>query len=161
MRLTKLTGHAIRILVFCAGQKDVLVTASEIADRLGITQQNVLKLVHVLSHAGFVTAVRGRGGGVRLGRPAEQIRIGDVVRATEVTSVDVDGEGVRRDKRRATAPIAAVLDSALEAFISVLDGHTLADVVAGSGKQRPNVASTVPTAKASRSKARRSSRVGL
>lgn len=144
MRLTKLTGHAMRILVHCAEHDDALVTASEIGEKLSITQQNVLKLVHILSHAGFLTAVRGRGGGVRLSRPATEIRIGDVVRATEVTSVEIESEASHD-----AAPIAAVLDTALEAFISVLDGHTLAEVVSKGERKRRKVAGAAPTVKTS------------
>jgi Rrf2 family nitric oxide-sensitive transcriptional repressor len=75
----------------------------------------------------LLEAVRGRNGGVKLGRPAQSIRIGDVVRATEVTHVEIEedapagargGHGVNR-----------ILDTALEAFIEVLDQHTVADMV--------------------------------
>lgn len=129
MRLTKQTSHAIRILIDCARSGDRLVKVAEIAERLGITQQNAFKIVHILSRAEFVRPVRGRNGGVRLARPAHDIRIGDVVRATEVTHVEVEAEGdvlvVAQDGSR----INLVLDTALEAFIGVLDQHTLADIV--------------------------------
>lgn len=127
MRLTRLTGHALRILIDCAQSGDELIKAGVVANRLGITQQNVFKLVHILSHAGFIAAVRGRNGGIRLARPPEDIRIGDVVRVTEVTSVEIEEKAPGADGPQ---PISGVLDEALEAFISVLDQHTLADMAA-------------------------------
>ncbi len=140
MRLTKQTGHAIRILIDCARGGDQLVKTAEIARRLDITPQNVFKIVHLLAHAGFVKAVRGPNGGVRLARPAREIRIGDVVRAMEVTSVEVEPEGAPAADSTGL-PINRVLDDALGAFIRVLDQHTLHDMAAGGV---PDVTSPPP-----------------
>src|SRR6186997_1592626 len=93
MRLTKSTSHAIRILIECARAGDQLIKVAELSERLEITQQNVFKIVNLLARAGLIEAMRGRNGGVRLARPANQIRIGDVVRATEVTRVAIEEDG--------------------------------------------------------------------
>ena len=132
MRLTKTTSHAIRILIDCAQAGGALIKVAEIAGRLEITPLNVFKIVHMLSRAGFIVAVRGRNGGVRLARPAAEIRIGDVVRATEITSVEV--ESAAADKKRSKKggrKLNTIFDEALEAFISVLDRHTLEDMARG------------------------------
>jgi Rrf2 family nitric oxide-sensitive transcriptional repressor len=128
MRLTKQTGHAIRILIDCTLAKDQLVKVAEVSDRLGVTKQNVFKIVHILSHAGFISAVRGPNGGIRLAKPAASIRIGDIVRAIEVTRVKVDGGHGRKSPDTDPASINAMFDHALNAFISVLDQHTLAEL---------------------------------
>jgi len=129
MRLTKSTSHAIRILIDCARAEGRLVKVAELSARLEITQQNVFKIVNLLARAHLIEAVRGRNGGVRLARPAGAIRIGDVVRATEVTHVEIEeGAGDRKPKR---ARVNRILDDALEAFIDVLDQHTLADMATG------------------------------
>jgi Rrf2 family nitric oxide-sensitive transcriptional repressor len=128
MRLTKQTGHAIRILIDCALAKDQLVKVADVSDRLGVTKQNVFKIVHILSHAGFVKAVRGPNGGVRLARPATAIRIGDVVRAIEVTRVQVEGGNAPQSNDADPGNINAMFGDALTAFISVLDQHTLAEL---------------------------------
>jgi len=121
MRLNKSTSHAVRILVHCAKSEDELVKVAEIARRLDITQQNTFKIVHLLTKGGFLGSVRGRNGGVRLARPAAKIRIGDVVRSIELTGTE--GMETGRD-----AGLNDIVDDALEAFISVLDQHTLADM---------------------------------
>jgi Rrf2 family nitric oxide-sensitive transcriptional repressor len=132
MRLNKSTSHAVRILIDCAKAEGHLVKVADIAQRLDITQQNAFKIVHLLSRAGFLASVRGRRGGVRLARPAAQIRIGDVVRAIEFT--ELNGR-----EAASGAGLSQIVDDALEAFISVLDQHTLAEMaeagqgVAGSG----------------------------
>ena len=126
MRLTKFTGHAIRILIDCAQANGDLVKVATISDRLDITPQNAFKIVNLLARAGFIKSVRGRNGGVRLSRPPAAIRIGDVVRATEVTHMEI--EGALTGSREAGHGVNRVLDNALEAFIEVLDQHTIADM---------------------------------
>jgi Rrf2 family nitric oxide-sensitive transcriptional repressor len=128
MRLTKSTSHAIRILIDCGRAGDSLIKVAALSGRLEITPQNVFKIVSMLAKAGLIEAVRGRHGGVRLARRADQIRIGDVVRATEVTHVEIEEE-THRDLRRSGHGVNRVLDDALEAFIEVLDQHTIADMV--------------------------------
>jgi Rrf2 family nitric oxide-sensitive transcriptional repressor len=132
MRLTKTTSHAIRILIECAEANGGLVKAAEISKRLDITPLNVFKVIHLLSRAGFVEAVRGRNGGVRLARAASSIRIGEIVRAMEATQVEITGGG--HNAINAKPRIDAIFDNALDAFISVLDQHTLADMAKGRAK---------------------------
>jgi Rrf2 family nitric oxide-sensitive transcriptional repressor len=130
MRLTKSTSHAIRILIDCARAGDQLIKVAELSERLEITQQNVFKIVNLLARAGLIAAMRGRNGGVRLARPADHIRIGDVVRATEVTRVAIEEDGAAAARGRGHG-VNRVLDDALDAFIDVLDRHTIADMVRG------------------------------
>lgn len=137
MRLTKLTSHAIRILIDCARADGQLVKVAEVAGRLDITQQNVFKIVHILAKAGFIEAMRGRHGGVRLARPAKDIGIGEVVRATEVTHVEVErGDASARSGSGGDGmDVNQILDNALVAFVSVLDKHTLEDLAGGPGSR--------------------------
>lgn len=128
MRITKQTGHAIRILIDCALAEGALVKVADISARLSITKPNVFKIVHVLSRTGFVEAVRGPAGGVRLAKPADKIKIGDVVRAIEATKTQMSDEAAYAigDVRS----LNSVFDTAFGAFISVLDQHSLADLAA-------------------------------
>jgi Rrf2 family nitric oxide-sensitive transcriptional repressor len=123
MRLNKSTSHAVRILIDCATAEGKLIKVADIANRLDITQQNAFKIVHLLSKSGFLASVRGRHGGVRLARPAGQIRIGDVVRSIETLG---------REETDEAGSLHRIVDDALDAFISVLDQHTLADMASGA-----------------------------
>lgn len=133
MRLNKSTSHAIRILIDCTQAGDDLVKAAEISRRLEITPQNTFKIVHLLSRAGFIEAVRGRHGGVRLAKPAADVRIGHVVRAMETMAIEIEGDVVTKatPAKGSSAGINQILDNALEAFISVLDQHTLLEMAQG------------------------------
>lgn len=133
MRLTKSTSHAIRILLDCARAGDQLLKVAVLSERLDITQQNIFKIVNLLAKAGLIEAQRGRNGGVKLARPASEIRIGDVVRASEVTRVEIE-QGASDKAQGRGRDVNQILDDALGAFIDVLDQHTLADM---AKSQRP------------------------
>jgi Rrf2 family protein len=130
MRLTKQTHHAIRILVRCARAGEDHLRAADIARLEKITEYNVAKIVPGLVRAGFVKTTRGRSGGLTLARPASEIRIGDVVRVTESAKLRPARKGrpSRAARPKAGAPITQVVGDALDAFISVLDQHTIADL---------------------------------
>jgi Rrf2 family transcriptional regulator, nitric oxide-sensitive transcriptional repressor len=128
MRLNKSTSHAVRILIDCAKAEGRLIKVADIAQRLDITQQNAFKIVHLLSKAGFLASVRGRHGGVRLAHSAAKIRIGDVVRSIEIMGPEEKEAGGRGSLHR-------IVDDALDAFISVLDQHTLEDMAAAHHAQ--------------------------
>lgn len=131
MRLTKQTSYALRILIHCAVAGEKHVRAADIAAEHGITEYNVAKIVPILVRGGFLATSRGRAGGLKLALQPEDISIGEVLRVTEATHVEAECVGgVSQDcgiKR--AAPINRMLGEALEAFIDVLDKHTLADLV--------------------------------
>lgn len=126
MRLNKATTHAIRALVACAASEGVLIKVSDLAEQMELTQQNAFKIVHLLSRAGFLQATRGRHGGVMLSRPADDIRVGDVVRGMEELSFDSE------DGDRGAGSLG-VIDEAFEAFIAVLNKSTIADMAKAGG----------------------------
>lgn len=138
MRLTKQTSYALRILIHCATSGEKHVRAADIAAEHGITEYNVAKIVPILVRGGFLATSRGRAGGLKLARPPAEISIGDVLRVTEATHVEaecVGGASLPCGIKRA-APINQMLSEAVQAFIQVLDQHTLADLV-GSRHEPP------------------------
>lgn len=133
MRLTVYTDYALRLLMYLAAKRDGLATVTDIASSYGISRNHLTKVVHQLGVAGYIETVRGRGGGMRLGKPAATIGLGEIVRLTEADMVLVPCF----DPMNTDCPLrgACVLRTALEharsAFIDVLDGYTLADLAAG------------------------------
>jgi Rrf2 family nitric oxide-sensitive transcriptional repressor len=133
MRLTAYTDFSLRVLTYLGLRRDRLATVHEIAAAYGVSRNHLMKVVHELGRAGFVETVRGRSGGIRLARAPGAIRIGDVVRRMEDDFQVVacfagnDGGGcvIAPDCR-----LAGALDEALHAFLGVLDGYTLADLLA-------------------------------
>jgi len=126
MQLTKFSDYALRVLMFTHAAGDRLVTIEEMAKSYRISRAHLMKVVNALTRSGYLTAVRGRSGGLRLARPANEIVLGEVVRATEpdfalVECFATGNQCVITDCCR----LARVLDEALGAFLGVLDRHTL------------------------------------
>jgi Rrf2 family nitric oxide-sensitive transcriptional repressor len=89
-----------------------------------------MKVANNLSRKGYLDTVRGRGGGMRLRRPPRDINIGQVVRETE-GKLDVIGCLGRRDycPIERVCVLRGVMHDAIHAFLEVLDGYTLADLI--------------------------------
>lgn len=131
MRLTVYTDYALRLLMYLALKDDGLATIAEVAESYNVSKTHLMKVAHQLGVAGYITTVRGRRGGLRLAKRAEAIGLGEVVRHAEPDMALVPCfEPVDAP---CTIWQCCVLRSALEkarfAFIGVLDGYTLRDLV--------------------------------
>ena len=133
MRLTNWTDYSLRVLMYCAAcaQREQPATISEIAEAHGISRSHLTKIVMTLSGMGLLETTRGRGGGLRLLKPAQDIVLGDVVRQTEtdftlVECFDADHNTCRLDGH---CRLKGALQQAMQAYLQVLDGVTLADLL--------------------------------
>lgn len=131
MQITAFSDYALRVLIFLAVSGERVVSSREIAERHGLSIDHVAKVTRFLSREGYVIASRGRGGGIRLARPAAEISIGNVLRRSEA------GGGVVECLRGGPvtcvlAPVCGltpVFAEATEAFFAALDRRSLADTV--------------------------------
>lgn len=129
MQLTKFSDYALRVLMFTHAAGDRLVTIEEIAASYRISRAHLMKVVNTLTRAGYLTAVRGRSGGLKLGKAAEEIVLGDVVRATEPDFALVECFATGNQcVISGCCHLPSVLDEALSAFLDVLDRYTLASI---------------------------------
>ncbi len=138
MRLAEYTDYSLRVLMYCAAHPEELVTIGELAERHGLSKNHLMKVVNDLARQGLLETTRGRGGGLRLLRPAATIRIGDVVRAaeTDFRLVECFDAGVDSCTLSANCRLKSVFGNALRAFFAELDGATLADLVAPAAPAR-------------------------
>ena len=128
MKLTRYTDYALRVLMHLAARPDRLASIGEMARVYRISHNHLMKVVHDLRKAGYLDAVRGRSGGVRLALPPSAINVGAVVRHTEGGFDLVDcGSCLISPVCRLTG----LLRDALGAFMAVLDRYSLADLVEG------------------------------
>lgn len=138
MQLTLRSNHAVRLMMFCAVNAGRVAPVSEIARACNMSEAHLGKIANALANEGFVQTVRGRRGGVRLARDPESVCVGDIIRATEGGQCFVECQ----EPRTNTCPLVAVckfrgvIGRAFEAFLAVLDGYTLADLVADPGPMR-------------------------
>lgn len=129
VQLTKFSDYALRVLMYAQAAGERLVTIDEMTDRYGISRAHLMKVVNSLTRAGFLVAVRGRHGGVRLAKPAQDISVGEVVRHTEpdMALVECFATG-SQCVIGSCCRLTGVLQNALGLFLTELDRHTLADI---------------------------------
>jgi Rrf2 family nitric oxide-sensitive transcriptional repressor len=130
MRLNARSDYALRILMTLVANGGRSMTISDIAVRFDLSVHHLQKIVWMLGQIDIVRSTRGRAGGVALAKPAESISLGHILREMEKDTALV--ECFRADG--GACPITpacrlrGVLAEAREAFLQVLDRHTLADV---------------------------------
>lgn len=136
MRLTTFTDYCLRVLMYVGAKGDDLVTIDEICASYGISRGHVMKAVFRLGQLGYLETVRGKGGGMRLARAPEKISLGAVVRDTEEDLYLVGCFEPKVDACRiqSVCILRGALNTALKAFLDVLDGYTLADLLSPQKK---------------------------
>ncbi|MFJ2995381.1 Rrf2 family transcriptional regulator [Pandoraea sp. NPDC087047] len=131
MRLTDHTDYSLRTLIYVAVHPDELVHVQSVAEAFDIPKNHLVKIVQKLGQLGFLHTVRGRAGGIRLGRPPARIGLGEVVRAMEpdFAMVECFHQGENACVITSACHLRGVLGEALRAYFTVLDRYTLADLV--------------------------------
>lgn len=132
MHLTLHTDYAMRLLMFLGMNPQRRCTIEEVAEHYGVSRNHLMKVALTLTQQGFVDALRGRNGGLKLGRPPGEIGIGAVVRATEDNLDLVECFDAKTNTCR-IAPACLLKQpfaEAVQAFLAVLDRYTLADMLA-------------------------------
>ena len=144
MHITQHTDYALRVLIFLASNEHRLPTIQEISERFEISRSHLMKVVNQLIRNGFVEGIRGKGGGLRLARPASEILIGDVVRKMETDLVLVECfSDESRCLLTANCNLKGVFADALEAFLASLDKVPLTQVLSPSQRQLLHVLTRV------------------
>ena len=128
MQLTSFTDFGLRALIYMASLPEGRMTSiSEVTSVYGVSRNHMVKIINQLSRSGYVAAVRGKNGGIRLGKPAQEICIGDVVRELEpLALVNCSSEFCHITP---ACRLKQVLAKAVQSFLQELDNYTLADMV--------------------------------
>jgi Rrf2 family nitric oxide-sensitive transcriptional repressor len=131
VRLTQYTDFSIRVLIYLGAHGDRRCTIQEIADDYGISRNHLMKVVQKLASEGFITSVRGSGGGLSLPRSPRDINLGEVVERMEPDFGMV--ECMREGNECVITPacrLPPVLAKATRAYLDVVSQYTLADLLA-------------------------------
>ena len=131
MQLTLFSDYALRMLMYLGMRRGEVVPIVEISDAFGVSRHYMLKVMNELVQLGYIEAVRGRGGGVRLVKRPIDVRLGRLICKTEpdrgvldcVEDATVDCPIVSACKLR------KVFGEAQREFYRVLDEYTLADLI--------------------------------
>ena len=124
--------YALRVMVCLAqrGQEE-FVPLKEIAEAENMSQKYLESIMTVLSKAGFVDAVHGKGGGYRLNRSPGGYTIGSILKLTEgsLAAVSCTSQGpaaCSRSECCQTKPMWDKLDKMIDEFF---EGITIADLL--------------------------------
>ncbi|MCK9544816.1 MAG: Rrf2 family transcriptional regulator [Novosphingobium sp.] len=126
MRFTRYTDYSLRVLIHLALHDDRLCSIGEVSHTYDVSHNHLMKVVNALARDGFIETVRGRSGGMRLARPANQITVGEVVRRTEEGFELADCSGCALSP---ACGLTGVLAQGMQAMMAVFDSYTIADLL--------------------------------
>ena len=130
MRLTRFTDYSLRVLIYLGQHNDTRVTINQISESYDISKNHLMKVVSNLTRLKFVAARRGPGGGIQLNRAPEEIKLSEVINATEKHLPELQATRppgtipAEADKR-----LGSFLQQALQAYLEALGRFTLADIL--------------------------------
>lgn len=125
--------YALRVMIDLAEhQADGRIPLKEIAERQGVSEKYLENILSTLVRNDMLTGMRGKRGGYRLTRPAEDYTVGEVLRLTEgglapVSCLEGGKAGCERAPECPTIHMWTELDNLISRY---LDGVTLADLAA-------------------------------
>lgn len=124
--------YALRVMIDLAESTDEGYTAmKEVAERQGISLKYLERILPLLVKEKLIEGVQGKGGGYRLTRRPEEIKIGDILRVTEGSLVPVacledNAEPCQRISECRTLPMWRKLNTIVNDFF---DSITIADLM--------------------------------
>lgn len=129
MQVSKFADFGFRVLIFLAESSGRVVPMREIAEYHGISLEHLRKVVHELSKLGYVESFKGKQGGLKLRKDAEEIRLGDVLLALDKRGPLIECGGKSPCRLASGCRLALFLSDAEQAFYDRLNSHRLSDVV--------------------------------
>lgn len=138
MKLTIQSDIALRILIYLGSHADRSASVAEISRVYDLSQHHVAKVAHLLCRNGLVQTRRGKTGGYLLTRDPKEINVGAVIRLAEPDFQLLACFQKETDRCRISrvCRLKTILVEARDAFLAVLDGYTLADLLKPRGALR-------------------------
>lgn len=131
MQFTRFTDYSLRVLMYLGIHSERLCTVREIAEYHGISQNHLVKVVHNLSQLGYIASSKGKGGGIKLLKVANEINLRDVIMEleTNLTLVECFDEKTNTCRVTEGCGLKHILYEALQAFTDTLGKYTVADTI--------------------------------
>jgi len=146
VKLTSYTNYALRSLQLAALNAPSLVRIDDVVKIHGLAKPHVRKIIHVLGRADLLVTHRGRSGGFQLARAANTIVVGDVVRLTEgpLDVVECFNPKTNTCPLIGVCKLSRAMQQATDAFMSVLDDLTIADIASNKAQLLNRIAPLHP-----------------
>ena len=124
--------YALRVMVsFAQRGREEYIPLKEIAEAEGISQKYLESIMAVLSKAGFLDAVHGKGGGYRLNRAPEEYTVGSILKLTEggLSAVSCTSQGASACSRTECCQAKPMWDRLDKMIDDFFEGITIADLL--------------------------------
>ncbi|CAA0115573.1 HTH-type transcriptional repressor NsrR [BD1-7 clade bacterium] len=130
MQLTKHTDYAFRALIYLASmpEDEDLTTIQRVVDEFDLSRNHMTKIINKMVNHGWVKAIRGKQGGIRLAVAPETINARDVVELMEQTLTPVNCVAPECSISR-VCRLRGVLANAQNAYMDHIGQFTLADMI--------------------------------
>ena len=135
MRLTTYTDYSLRVLMYVSLKNGEKATIKDICDCYKISKNHVMKIVYQLGREGFLVTSRGVNGGMLLAKKPEEITLREVMLITEpdFKIVECFECGESNCPLVGNCQLNMALNKGLNAFLDVMEGVTIADLVQSKG----------------------------
>jgi len=130
-----MTAMAITLDVAFHAGRGAIVSAADIAERLGQARRGIEPALQALSRAGILDSLRGPRGGYRLGRPPRDIRLSDVIAAAVEPESPAASGG--RLQAAVVQPLWAEMETLCREHLQRLTVDDLLKRAAAAGLKRP------------------------
>ena len=128
MQLNKFTDYGLRLLIYLLQPSDGLLTITQAAHALQISENHLVKVTHFMVKQGWVISIRGKGGGIRIAPQALTLPIGEMVRCLQHDQKTVNCLEPACTLRFSCG-LKSLLDQALEQFYQYLNQYQLQDAL--------------------------------
>jgi len=146
MHLTKFTDNSLRVIIYVSANADRKVNISEIAEVCAIPRNHLTKVIHTMATKGLITTTRGKGGGISMARPPNQLKVGEIIRAMEGVGEIINCETPQCPMAR-LCELRSILHKGQNAFFAAMDEYTVADLI-----NQPKIFSMPPAAKSKKAR---------
>ena len=131
MYLSKFTDYSFRALIYLAINREKLCTVEELAQKLDVSEHHLKKIIHKLAKTAYITSIKGRTGGLKLGLEPKDINLGEVLKVTE-DNLNI-AECFNKEN---TCPfitdgckLKGIMNKSLKEFVKEFEQYTLEDII--------------------------------
>ncbi|WP_063301822.1 Rrf2 family transcriptional regulator [Pseudovibrio sp. WM33] len=131
MQLTKFTDYGLRTLMYLASNPQRLCSVKEVSEYHDISRNHLVKIVLRLVEAGYISSFKGKGGGMQLAKPSNEIQLGEVIKLLEpnMTMVECFDPATNTCRITGSCNVKHYLYEASQSFIESMNKHTLEDAI--------------------------------
>jgi FeS assembly SUF system regulator len=138
IKLSRMTDYAVSLLTQMVNDGDTVFSASDLAEKTGLSLPTVSKILKHLTKSEIVAASRGAAGGYRLTRPAPAISVASIIEAMDgpIAITDCADNGETDCKIEPLCPMSGNWNKVNQAIRQALENVSLAEMAVPSSPKQ-------------------------